>query len=38
MSEFVDRDFKIYVLDKNNNVKEFTIRELLPHSFKIIGE
>lgn len=34
MSEFVDNNFKICVVDKNNNVEELTISELLPHSFK----
>ena len=34
MSEFVDSNFKIYVSDKDNNVEEFSISELLPHSFK----
>ena len=34
MREFVEDDFKICVLD-NNNIKEFTINELLPHSFRI---
>lgn len=34
MSEFVDENFKICVVDKENNVEEFTIDELLPHSFK----
>ena len=33
MSEFVDKDFKIYTI-QNDNVKEYTIEELLPHSFK----
>ena len=35
MSEFVNKDFKICVVDKENNVEEFTIDELLPHSFKL---
>ncbi len=35
MSEFVDNDFKICIIDKDNNVKEFTINELLPYSFKL---
>lgn len=34
MSEFVDDDFKVCVVDKNNNIEELTISELLPHSFK----
>lgn len=35
MSEFVNDDFKIHVVDKDNNIEELTINELLPHSFKI---
>ena len=35
MSEFVNNDFKICVVDKENNVEEYTIDELLPHSFKL---
>jgi len=34
MSEFVDNNFKICVLE-NNQVKEYTISDLLPHSFDI---
>ena len=34
MSEFVNDDFKVYVVDKDNNIEKFTINELLPHSFK----
>ena len=34
MSEFVDDNFKICVVNNDGNVKEFTIDELLPHSFK----
>ena len=33
MSEFVDDDFKIFIVNENDNVQEFTIKELLPHSF-----
>ena len=33
MSEFVDNDFKIYVLN-NDTVEEYTINDLLPYSFK----
>ena len=33
MSEFVDADFKVYV-EKNNKIKEYSFKELLPHSFK----
>ena len=35
MSEFVNKDFKICVVDKENNVEEYTIDELLPHSFRL---
>ena len=35
MSEFVDKDFKIYLVDSNNNINEYTIEDLLPHSFKL---
>ena len=34
MSEFVDKDFKIITADKNI-VKEYTMEEILPYSFKI---
>ena len=33
MSEFVDDDFKIYTV-YNQKVEEYTLKELLPHSFK----
>ena len=35
MSEFVNKDFKVCVVDKDNNVEELTISELLPYGFKI---
>ncbi len=34
MSEFVDDNFKIYVAGKDDNYEEYTIKDLLPHSFK----
>ena len=34
MSEFVDKNFKVCVVDRENNIEEFTINDLLPHSFK----
>ena len=34
MSEYVDDNFKICVIDKDNAVEEYTISDLLPHSFK----
>ncbi|MBR2786438.1 MAG: cytidine deaminase [Clostridia bacterium] len=33
ISEFVDKNFKVCVVDKDNNTEEMTISELLPHSF-----
>ena len=34
MSEFVDDNFKVCVVDKDEMVEELTINELLPHSYK----
>ncbi len=34
LSEFCDKDFKIYVVSKND-VKEYTLSELLPYSFQL---
>ena len=34
MNEYVDENFKVCAVDKDNNVEEYTINELLPHSFK----
>ena len=33
MSEFVDENFKIYT-EKNGEIKEYSMKELLPYSFK----
>ena len=33
MSEFVDDNFKVYTV-KDGEVKEYTIKEILPYSFK----
>ena len=33
MSEFVDENFKIRVVDKDNNVEELTINDILPYGF-----
>ena len=33
MSEYVDDDFKICVVDKDNNVQKLTIKDLLPYGF-----
>ena len=35
MSEFVDKDFKIYALANSNVVEKFCISDLLPHSFTL---
>lgn len=35
MSEFVSKDFKIYVLDEQNNIKEYKISDLLPENFSL---
>ncbi len=35
MSEFVDKDFKIYALADSNVVEKFCISDLLPHSFTL---
>lgn len=34
MSEFVDDNFKVCVVDGSGNTEELTINELLPHGFK----
>lgn len=34
MSEFVDKDFKVYYVN-NGNVESLTMNELLPHSFDL---
>lgn len=34
MSEFCDKEFKIYVTN-NKEIKYYTLEELLPHSFKL---
>lgn len=33
LAEFCDADFKVYVGISENNIKEFTLGELLPYSF-----
>ena len=35
MREFVDDNFKIYILYENDEIKAYTINNLLPHSFKL---
>lgn len=35
MSEFVDKDFKIYALKNDDEAEKYSIEDLLPHSFKL---
>lgn len=35
MSEFVDNNFKIYLLSNNDEADRYNIKDLLPHSFKL---
>ena len=35
MSEYVDKDFKVYAYYGEGNVDTFTIEDLLPHSFEL---
>lgn len=35
ISEFVDEDFKIYVISTNDEIIEYSITDLLPNSFKL---
>lgn len=35
MSEFTGKEFKVIVIDKDSNIEQFNIDELLPHSFKL---
>ncbi len=35
ISEFTGKNFKIYVLAENNQITEYSIEDLLPHSFKL---
>lgn len=34
MSEFCDKDFKIYLLE-NDSIKEYTLNDILPYSFEL---
>lgn len=34
MSEFVDENFKIVTVDGENNIKEYSINDILPYGFK----
>ena len=35
MNEFVGKDFKIYSIGEDNNLNEYSLDELLPHSHKL---
>lgn len=35
MSEFVDKNFKIYALSSNDKVTEYSISDLLPNNFRL---
>ena len=35
MNEFVDENFIIYTLGPNDTIKEYKIKDLLPHGFKL---
>lgn len=35
MIEFVDKDFRIYLLNDNDEAEKYSMEDLLPHSFKL---
>lgn len=35
INEFVDKDFKIYLVEPDEQISEYTIQDLLPNSFKL---
>lgn len=35
ISEFVDENFKIYLIGPNDKITEYTLSELLPHTFNL---
>lgn len=35
MSEFVGEHFKIYTLSENDSITEYSMKDLLPHNFKL---
>lgn len=35
MSEFVDKNFKIYLLNNNDEAEKYSMEDLLPHSFRL---
>ena len=36
MNEFVDENFKIYELSENDTITEYSLNDLLPHSFDVL--
>jgi cytidine deaminase len=35
MNEFASSNFKVYALESNDKVSEYSMSDLLPHSFKL---
>ena len=35
MSEFVEEDFRVILITRDNKTVEYTLKDLLPHSFKL---
>lgn len=35
INEFVDKNFRIYLINPDDEISEYTISDLLPHSFKL---
>lgn len=35
MSEFVDKDFKVYLLRNDDEAEKYSLEDLLPHSFRL---
>lgn len=35
ISEFVDKDFKIFALSNNDTITEYSIKDLLPNNFRL---
>lgn len=35
MSEFTDENFKIYTVSENDSITEYSMKDLLPHNFKL---
>ena len=37
MSEFVDSNFKIFALESDDKITEYTMKDLLPYSFSLVN-